>query len=264
MYILSSTSITNALVARKNAGLDVKVVLNQTFPANQGNNQTAYDTLQAAGVGVQWGQAGFTFTHEKCLIIDGNTAWIMTMNAAATSAQNREFLAIDTLPEDVAEAEAVFQADFNGTTPSVTGTLLVAPLNARPQIVALINGALSTLDIEAETLSDYQVVGALGSAGDRGVVVHIVLSDDPLNTSEQDAVNQLKMHPNVSIVQVSTPYIHAKSIVADGTTAYVGSENFTTNSLVHNRELGVIFSTASEVQKVLTTTRTDFSHGTAL
>ena len=33
---------------------------------------------------------------------------------------------------------------------------------------------------------------------------------------------------------------------------------------MHNRELGVIFTTASEVAKVLNTTRADFSSGTAL
>ena len=65
-------------------------------------------------------------------------------------------------------------------------------------------------------------------------------------------------------MSVSRPYIHAKSIVVDGTAAYVGSENFTTSSLQYNRELGVIVTVLSEVQKVLNATATDFSHGTAL
>lgn len=36
------------------------------------------------------------------------------------------------------------------------------------------------------------------------------------------------------------PYVHAKVAVVDGKWAYVGSANFTANSLDHNREVGLI------------------------
>jgi cardiolipin synthase len=117
--------------------------------------------------------------------------------------------------------------------------------------------------MEAEELSDYQVVNALVAAKGRGATVHIVLSDQTPTTSGQNAINQLKS-AGVSLVKLSNPYIHAKSFVVDGKTAYIGSENFTTGSLVYNRELGVLFSVASEVQKVLTTSKADFAAGTAL
>ena len=83
------------------------------------------------------------------------------------------------------------------------------------------------------------------------------------SANQTQAVATLKQH-GVSLVKVSTPYIHAKSMVADGLRAYVGSENFTTGSRLHNRELGVIFAQPAEVQKVLTTTAADFQRGTAL
>ena len=83
------------------------------------------------------------------------------------------------------------------------------------------------------------------------------------SANQTQAVATLKQH-GVSLVKVSTLYIHAKSMVADGLRAYVGSENFTTGSLLHNRELGVIFAQPAEVQKVLSTTAADFQRGTAL
>ena len=61
--------------------------------------------------------------------------------------------------------------------------------------------------------------------------------------------------------KVSTPYIHAKAIVADGVLAYVGSANFTANSLDSNRELGLIVSAQSEIDKVAATINTDFFAG---
>ncbi|MCX5747449.1 MAG: phospholipase D-like domain-containing protein [Proteobacteria bacterium] len=40
---------------------------------------------------------------------------------------------------------------------------------------------------------------------------------------------------------------HTAAIVVDGARAFIGSENFTANSLGYNREVGVLFQTASEV-----------------
>jgi phosphatidylserine/phosphatidylglycerophosphate/cardiolipin synthase-like enzyme len=264
MYLLSSSDVIDALIYAKQAGRDVKVILNQSFPSGGGSNATVYSQLQSAGIAVHWAPSTFTLTHEKCVIVDGHTAWIMTMNATTSAPTgNREYLAVDTDPADVAEAEAIFQADYAGTAITPTGKLVVSPVNSRDRLVALINGAHSTIDLEAEELSDYQIVAALANARGRGVTVKIVLSDETPSSAQSTAVTQLK-NAGVQLRSLSTPTIHAKSIVADGVLAYVGSANFTTASLMYNRELGVIFSDAAEVQKVLTTTRGDFNSGTPL
>ncbi len=261
MYLLTNFNIINALISQHQAGHDVRVVLNQNFYGSNGN-LNAYTQLSNAGVPVHWAPSGFNYTHEKCVIVDGQQAWIMTMNAAYSSPRdNREYLAIDRDPADIAEADSINQADFNGQTATVSGKLLVAPVNARPQLKALIDNAKQTLDMEAEELSDYVLVGALDAAADRGVQVHIVIATGSTSTAQAKAVQNLKSH-GVKLVALDKPYVHAKSLVADAARAYVGSENFTQNSLTQNRELGVIFTTPSEVQKVLTATHGDFANGT--
>ncbi len=263
MYLLTWSDVLNALIQQKQAGLEVKVVLNQNLPSGT-SNQTAYDMLNSAGVQVVWAPSQFTYTHEKCVILDGKEAWIMTMNASYSSPmKNREYLAVDDNPTDVAEAEAVFEADFANTAASGNGPLLVAPINARSQLVSLIQSATRTIDIEAEEMSDYMVVNALAAAAQGGVTVHVVLANTTPSSSQQQAETQLK-GAGVNMVTLATPYIHAKSLVVDGARAYVGSENFSTGSLQYNRELGLIFNVASEVQKVLSTTAMDFAAGTAL
>ena len=264
MYMLTSTDVINALLARKKAGLDVRVVLNQTFPQG-GSNQTVYTQLQQGGVAVHWAPASFSLTHEKCFIVDGQSAWIMTMNAGATTADtNREYLAIDTDPSDVAEAETLFQGDYAGTPPaSVTGALVVAPLNASASLLTLVQSAVSTLDLEMEELSDYRFADALKAALGRGVKVRVVLPDNALTAAGQQAVATVKAAGG-KLVEVHTPYVHAKAIVVDGKVAFVGSENLTLSSLKYNRELGVVFDTASEVKKVSTTIAADFATGVAL
>lgn len=264
MYLLSSTNVVKALIARHKAGVDVKVILNQNFPQAGTDNSYVYGQLQSAGVPVVYASLLFTYTHEKCVIIDGTTAWIMTMNLTQSSpSSNREFLAIDTDPADVAEAETIFQSDYAHTKPAVSGKLLVAPVNAHALMLGLISTAKKSLDVEDESLSDWQVTDALVAAKKAGVAVRVVLSDQTPTAAQSTSIGKFKA-AGIPVVSVSNPYIHAKAVVADGTLAYVGSENLTQNSLDSNRELGLVVGAASEVAKVASTVAADFSAGKAL
>ncbi len=263
MYILSDDDIMNALIHQANAGRQVEVVLNKDLPS--GSNESAYSKLSGDGVAVHWASSEFTYTHEKCVILDGKEAWIMTMNADYSAPRdNREYLAVDDQPADVAEAEAIFAGDFAGTPPtSVTGSLLVAPINAHAQLLALAESAHATIDIEAEELSDDMIVSALTTAAHAGVTVRIILSNDAGTSAQNSAVAKLK-GAGIKVVELATPYVHAKTMVVDGTTAYVGSENFTYYSLEANRELGVIFAIPSEVAKIEATIAQDFGNSSSL
>jgi phosphatidylserine/phosphatidylglycerophosphate/cardiolipin synthase-like enzyme len=264
MYLLTDTDLQNALIARHKAGVEVKVILNQHFPGGASSNAESFSTLETAGVQVVWAPSAFAYTHEKTLVIDGETAWIMTMNAATSSlTHNREYLAIDKTTADIKEAEAQFAADFAGKSYTPSGNLLMSPVTSRPGILALINSANVTLDFEDEELSDPEVTAAFCSAQTRGVRVRGVLSNETESSDEKMSVSQLKAC-GVSVVTVSTPYIHAKAIVADAAQIYVGSENFTAESLDKNRELGLITSTAAAVTSVATTVAADIAAGKPL
>ena len=279
MYELDSSAVIDALVARQQAGLDVEVILDGSTTCKSWNTP-AYNTLQGAGVAVVWSSTSFTYTHEKTVIIDGKTAWIMTMNAnTSPPTDNREYLAIDTDPGDVAEATAVFQADHAHQSITPAGQLVVANTNARQELVALIASATQTLDVEVEELSDLYstgVVNAIAQAATRGVAVRVVLANATPTSSQTQAIAKIKAAgahvvvtgPTSSSGMPSNPYIHAKAIVVDcvsGTCArgFVGSENFSGGSLGYNRELGVIFDVPAELAKVEAAIAGDFAHGTA-
>jgi phosphatidylserine/phosphatidylglycerophosphate/cardiolipin synthase-like enzyme len=260
MYLLGDPRFVDALIERHQAGVDVKVVLNHMFVNNAGTNSAAYNQLKSAGVSVTWAPTSFTLTHEKCVIIDGQVAWIMTMNLEKSSPTNREFLAVDSEPGDVQEAEAVFAADFSNRPYSPQGNALVAPVNARARIIELIQSATKTVTLEGEELSDYQVVDALAASKNAGVDVRVVLADTSPSASQASAEAELQA-AKVQLVKVHAPYIHAKALVADGLRAYIGSANFTTASLQHNRELGVITTYAVTVDAVAHTLADDFAIG---
>jgi phosphatidylserine/phosphatidylglycerophosphate/cardiolipin synthase-like enzyme len=54
-------------------------------------------------------------------------------------------------------------------------------------------------------------------------------------------------------------YMHAKIIVVDGKTAFVGSENISTQSLDRNRELGIIVSDAGVFSTLQSTFQKDWT-----
>lgn len=258
MYLLTSQEVTDALLARRRAGVEVKVILNKSFPQGGNANTTQYNRLRNGGVSVVWAPEGFRFTHSKCLILDERQVWIMTMNATPTSLrENREYLAVDDEAEDVAEAETIFQGDFTNRAVTVEGPLLVSPVNSKPRIRQLLDGATRTVELEAEALADTDVVASLVNAHQRGVAVQVVLSTDFTSDGEEQAIATLK-GAGVPVRSLREPYVHAKALVVDGAQAYVGSINFTATSFTQNREVGVVIDAPAEVSKVQGTITADF------
>jgi phosphatidylserine/phosphatidylglycerophosphate/cardiolipin synthase-like enzyme len=261
MYLLSSQAVIDALIDRQKAGLDVRVILNQRFnPGLSNNNNDEFATLQAAGVKVVWSPSHFALTHQKSVILDGTTAWIMTMNATTAALKsNREFLAVVTIPGLVADAETVFVGDFVGTPiPTYMGSLVVSPLNAKSTIHNLLSKAKKTIDLEDEEISDADTIAVLKAAAGRGVSVRVVMSDAMVSPAGKIATAELTSS-GIPVRIVTKPYIHAKAFVVDGKTAFVGSQNMTHASLASNREMGVVFTAKKAVATVAATIASDFS-----
>lgn len=271
MYLLSSNEMIDALGDLKQAGKDVKVILNKTFPPNGGDNTDAFNTLKARGVAVQWAPTSYTFTHAKTIIIDGASAVIMTMNLTFTSpTTNREYIATDTDPQDVADLETIFDADYTNKQVNVLSKLVISPEGAnslftpRTHLKALIDSAKTSLDVEAQSLSDTSIVDAIVLAHQAKVAVRVVIDGDTVNTpNQQAAVTKLKQY-GVPLRSLKSPDMHAKAIVVDETRTFIGSQNMTPTALVQNREVGVITDAASEATKVRQVIADDFAKGSQL
>jgi phosphatidylserine/phosphatidylglycerophosphate/cardiolipin synthase-like enzyme len=272
MYLFTDTTLEAALAAQSKAGVDVEVCLNMVFPAGQGNgNSAAHSYFVSHNVKVAYAPTAWNYTHQKTIIIDGTTAWIMTMNTTQSSAStNREFLALDTDAQDVADAEQIFQADFTGKGTTVIPTKLVvsptasATIDARTKILAVVNSATKTLDVGAEELSDYTIVNALIAQHKAGVTVQVVVSGSSTpSASQTTAVSNLKA-AGIVVKSLTNPDMHAKAILADEARAYMGSQNFTDTSLTQNRELGILTDNATEIAKMKTALDADFAAGTTL
>ena len=145
----------------------------------------------------------------------------------------------------------------------MTGPLLMSPVTMRPGLEALIGSATTTLDFEVEELSDPALATDLCNCASKHVTVRGLLSTRKPSTPGQKALDQLKTC-GVAMGSLASPYIHAKAIVVDGVRAYIGSANFSTTSLDHNRELGLVTTDPTAIFAIDASLTADIASGQAL
>jgi phosphatidylserine/phosphatidylglycerophosphate/cardiolipin synthase-like enzyme len=263
MYELTDTTAEQDLGQDAQRGVDVRVILDGHL--EKSHNQTAFSYLSGHGVHVVWADPHYAATHQKTITIDGTTSAILTGNLTTQYySTSRDFTVMDTTAGDVAAIEQTFGADFASTaiTPPDGSDLVWSPTTAQPDLLAVINGAKTALQVENEEMGDSNVVDALTAAARRGVNVQVVMTRSSDWTDNFNALTSAGVH--VATYSASAPlYIHAKVIIADAgqptARMFLGSENFSTASLTRNRELGLLVGTPDIIAAVHTTLVNDYN-----
>ncbi len=247
IYLLTDRDTIHALQAAVNRGVTVRVLLEERPCCSQNNamHRAVFAELQEARVQVQWSNPAFRLTHTKMLVADNAQVFVMTQNLTKSGFQyNREAILVSRDAGDVASARAVFMADWHRTSLVPDNpNLVVANLNARAKLLALIGGARRSLDVAGEIMQDREIEDALIAAGRRGVTVRYLGAVPPAGNTGGDTSAAGRKHlaaGGVSVRVLASPYLHTKTIVADGAVAYVGSINFSTASMDQNREVGIL------------------------
>jgi len=261
IYELEDTQIENALSQAENRGVTVRVLLNEGYYGAQpsASSAAAYQYLQSAGVSVRWTPSYFALTHQKTLVVDGNQAIIMTFNLTPQYyGADRDFGIVDNDIKDVTAIEAAFNDDWQDIKDTAgRGDDLVWSPGADTAILSIINNSSQSLFIENEEMSDTAVINALIAAARRGINVELVMtysSDWTVNFTKLVAAGV-----GIRTYAGDAPlYIHAKLILSDGTSALIGSQNFSVSSLKYNRELGIILSDSNLLNSLSTTFQGDW------
>ena len=275
MYGLKDTTLTTDLTNACARGVKVRVILDVN--TEQSVNQAAYTAINAGGSNCSavWANTQFQVTHEKSMVIDGATAAILTANLETTSySGTRDFALIENDAQDVAAMEATFNQDYNSTTDlnyvaSTGDTLVWSPTTAQTTLLSLINNATVSILTENEEMSAVNIVTALENACKRGVTVGVIMSDDGSYDTNLTAIKNASSNCTVRTYRVSASvlYIHAKVLVTDygtsGAMGYLGSINYSSASMLENRELGTIVTDPAILGTLNTTLTTDYNNGTA-
>ncbi len=261
-YLLTDTGILQALENAAHHKRDVRVML-EPNPYGGGSSQDTLAELKMAGVTVKSTSPSFTLTHEKGMVIDGNTAFIMSCNFtySALNGTNREYGVVDTLQPDVQDVTAIFNADWNRTMPHITNpNLVISPTNARSSLVALITSAKQSLILEEEEMYDSGIERAIVNTARRGIKVQVILPAPRTGQSDSNAQGIAILKAGGVVVREDAELVmHAKMIAADNMQAFVGSENISASSLDGNRELGIVLSDKYMLNTIQTTFQHDWS-----
>jgi phosphatidylserine/phosphatidylglycerophosphate/cardiolipin synthase-like enzyme len=264
MYELSDATFEQALVGAEERGVRVRVLLNGGYYGGGSSaNKPAYNYLTAHGVPVRWSPSRFALTHQKTLVTDDTTAYIMTLNLVDEDyASSRDFAVVDTNSGDIAAIERTYTADWDNqaVTPSDGADLVWSP-GALGSQLSLINSAQHSLDIYNEEMDDSAVTDALEAAARRRVDVKVVMTASPEWDSAFKRLAGAGVHVR-TYKQDANLYIHAKMILVDGDRVFLGSQNFSAGSLDDNRELGITLDTGAIIDALEGTFAGDYAHAT--
>lgn len=262
VYLLSDDEIIEALIDAAARGVRVRVLLEEHPFGGSGKNPDTFERLQGAGVEVRWSNPVFRFSHVKMFVVDDEAAIVMNLNLSRSAfTDNREFAAITTRRGEVEQASAIFAADWDRLEEPNAGPLVVSPTNSRQTLLSLIENAQSSLDVYAEVMRDEQIIEAFIEAEARGVEVRLVVSPEYSDEGRGERERARLSDAGVEVRLARGVYIHAKAIIVDGITVWLGSQNFTATSLDQNREVGIIIDDTVNVSRVRGVFETDFTSG---
>jgi hypothetical protein len=276
MVHLTVQAVADALVAASQRGVSVQVIIDQ---GNWNDHTTAALKTELAngGVTVTPSSTGFRITHEKSFVVDGTTAYIMSLNLTSPYVDTRDYAVVTKDPAVVADFLTLFQADLanaqNGTDTTPTNLtspyLAVSPVNSEARLTAFVDSATTTLVASSENIGDPSIQNAMIAAVARGVSVRILAPECDQNV---DATYDLPFLAQLSAAGVTArampgppsptlPYTHAKMMIADGQRAFIGSVNFSTASTTDARELGIFFEDPTSIQMISQAFESDWAQG---
>ncbi|MBX3233780.1 MAG: hypothetical protein KIT84_09065 [Labilithrix sp.] len=109
---LGDRDVRSALVERKTAGVDVRVLL--ADPSWIDANAGAAEFLHQHGITPRW----YPHVHVKTIMVDGRAAYVGSVNISWNSIdRNREIGVVATEPANLAAARATFEHDWAAATP---------------------------------------------------------------------------------------------------------------------------------------------------
>jgi phosphatidylserine/phosphatidylglycerophosphate/cardiolipin synthase-like enzyme len=264
IYLLSDEEAIQALLRAHYRGVDVRVMLDPVPYGGAGTELNVFQRLAAAGIDVRWTSGEFRFAHVKMLIVDRTTLLTMNLNwTEAAFSANRELAVVTDDSARVSQALSIFENDWAGHSETPAGPLVISPETSRRDLLHFIASADATLDIYAEVMTDQEILAALVEAAVRGVDVRLVMSEAAGESLWHEEPGFLARN-GIDVTIVNQPYIHAKAVIVDGKAAWIGSQNFTANSLDNNREIGTFVNDVPSLARIVRAFETDVGAGAPL
>lgn len=239
--------IEQALANAAARGVFVHALIAYTNRGGERNLRKLEMRLLEAGITVARTADDLVRYHDKFLIIDRRELYMLSFNFTQLDIdRSRCFGLVTTDPKLVAEAVKLFEADTK-RQPYVPGlsSFVVSPVNARKELTAFIRGAKKQLLIYDPEISDPAILRLLDSRAQADVEIKII---GRISQSSQKLV----------VRKLSFMRLHTRTIIRDGSAAFVGSQSLREMELGSRREVGIIFRDKKIVSMLAKTFQDDW------
>ncbi len=229
IFRFDRAEIERALANALARGLHVHALIAYTNRGGERNLRKLEMRLLAAGVTVARTANDLARYHDKLMIIDRRELYLLAFNYTYLDIEHsRSFGVITKNRSLVQEAGKLFDADTKRQPYTAgSGNFVVSPVNARKQLTAYIKGARKELLIYDPEISDPAMIRLLEERSAAGVSVKIIGKVTGRNA-------KLAVH------KLAGMRLHTRTIVRDGSHAFIGSQSLREIELDRRREAGVI------------------------
>jgi cardiolipin synthase len=250
IFRFNRRDIEKALASAVTRGVHVHALIAHTNRGGELNLRQLELRLLGAGVTVARTGDDLVRYHGKLMIIDRRELFLLAFNFTYLDMErSRSFGIVTKNKKHVQEAAKLFEADTQRQPyrPS-SATFVVSPLNARKQLATFIRGAKKELLIYDPEIGDPAMVRLLEARSKAGVAVNII--------GKLAVKNSVLPEPQALQIR-----LHTRSILRDGTWAFIGSQSLRSLELDSRREVGIIFRDPKVVNRLVGTFRKDWESG---
>jgi cardiolipin synthase len=267
MFIFSDPALLKAVIAARQRGLKVRIMLNPARRDGESENKESRKQLEAGGVEVIDTNPKYDVTHEKSMVVDDTTAFIKSLNWETKNlTETRDYAIVTSHAHEVYEIIECFEADwarkhFEGDQHS---HLIWCCGNGRERIAQFIDDAKEFILLQNERYQDAVIIERLVRAARRGVKVHVMARPPHKLKKEKlvESVGGMRTMEDVGIKihKLKHLKLHAKMLLADHARAIVGSINLAPGSFDTRRELAIEVRDEDVVERLAQIAHHDWEH----
>jgi len=250
IFRFNRSEIEKALASAVARGVHVHALIAYTNRGGERSLRELELRLLGAGVTVARTADDLVRYHGKLMIVDRRELYVLGFNFTYLDIErSRSFGIVTTNKRHLIDAAKLFESDTKRQLyASASATFIVSPVNARKQLATFIRGAKKELLIYDPEVSDPQMVRLLEARARAGVNISIIGKLPVKN----------KVLPEPQSLQIR---LHTRTIVRDGSWAFVGSQSLRAVELDSRREIGIIFRDPKAVARIVKTFREDWESG---
>ncbi|WP_186407687.1 phospholipase D-like domain-containing protein [Candidatus Accumulibacter aalborgensis] len=257
IFLFSDPSLLAAVIDAQRRGVTVRVMLNPARRSGEAENQATRGALEAAGVEVLDSNPAFDITHEKSLVVDGETAFIQSLNWETKNlTETRDFAVVTSHRHEVDEVVQCFDADWNREKfdPGEDSHLIWCNINGRNRVARFIDAAQESLFLQNERYQDEVIIERLVRATRRGVKLQVLARPAHFLKKGKlvEGVEGLRILQDLGakVHRLHGLKLHAKVMLADSKRVIIGSINLAPGSFDTRRELAIEVSDEAVIKRM--------------